>query len=231
MRRRSPIWNRSAYEPRSDDRPAPHRGFACPVRYAGRLYRGGQGRQLPHAGRLDGGAGRRIRLPQRRDRARQDPLCRPARRRYIRRPRPAAGRRSRDAGDPRRPDFDHLSGADEFAVAGAHDRRPGRRGVAPAPDPDRGGGERADHRHAAPGRLSRSGAGLAQLSFRAVRGPAAAGDDRDGAGVPAGAVDRRRADHRARRDDSSADPEVDRRIAARARHGRAADHPRSRRRR
>src|SRR5436190_642774 len=64
MRRRSPIWNRSAYEPRSDDRPAPHRGFACPVRYAGRLYRGGQGRQLPHAGRLDGGAGRRIRLRQ-----------------------------------------------------------------------------------------------------------------------------------------------------------------------
>ena len=43
-----------------------------------------------------------------------------------------AGRRAADAGDPRRPHLDHLSGADEFAVAAAHDRRPGQRGAAAA---------------------------------------------------------------------------------------------------
>ena len=57
---------------------------------------------------------------------------------------PVAGRRAGDAGDPRRPHLDHLSGADELAVAAAHDRRPGRRGVAAAPQRDGGRGTRAD---------------------------------------------------------------------------------------
>ncbi len=92
-------------------------------------------------------------------------------------------------------------------------------------------GQGTDHRHAAARRVSRCGARLAQLSVRAVRRVAAARDDRDGAGVPPGPADRRRADHRARRDDPGADPQADQRIAARARHGGAADHPRSRRRR
>ncbi len=62
---------------------------------------------------------------------------------------------------------------------------------------------------AAPGRLSRPGAGVAQLPVRAVGRVAAARDDRDGAGLPPGAADRRRADDRARRDDPGADPEAD----------------------
>ena len=35
--------------------------------------------------------------------------------------------------DPRRPHLDHLPGADDLALAAAHDRRPDRRGAAPAP--------------------------------------------------------------------------------------------------
>ncbi len=52
------------------------------------------------------------------------------------RSRAVAGRRIGDAGDPRRPHLDHLPGADELAVAAAHDRRPGRRGAAAAPQRD-----------------------------------------------------------------------------------------------
>ena len=37
-----------------------------------------------------------------------------------------------DAGDPRRAHLDHLSGADDLAVAAAHGRQPGRRGAAAA---------------------------------------------------------------------------------------------------
>ena len=55
---------------------------------------------------------------------------------------------------------------------------------------------------------------LAHLSVRAVGRPAPARDDRDGAGLPAGAADRRRADHRARRHDPGADPEADRDLQA-----------------
>ncbi len=72
---------------------------------------------------------------------------------------------------------------------------------------------------------------LQKLSVRIVGRSAAARDDRDGAGLPPGAADRRRADDGARRDDPGANPEARARIAARTRHGGAADHPRSRRRR
>src|SRR3712207_6867959 len=50
----------------------------------------------------------------------------------------------------------------------------------------------------AAGRVQGPGAGAQDLPVRAVRRPAAAGDDRDGAGLPPGAADRRRADDRAR---------------------------------
>ena len=131
------------------------------------------------------------------------------------------GRRAGDAVDSRRPHLDHLPGADEFAVAAAHGRRPGRRGAAAAPQGDCGRGERTDDRDAAPRRVSGRRARLAKLSVRAVGRVAAARDDRDGAGLPPGPRDRRRADDRARRDDPGADPEADRRVAAGTRHGRA----------
>ncbi len=52
-------------------------------------------------------------------------------------------------------------------------------------------GQAAGDRHAAAGRLSRSRPRLQDLSVRAVRGPAPARDDRDGADLPADAADRR----------------------------------------
>ena len=70
-----------------------------------------------------------------------------------------------------------------------------------------------------------------ELSVRAVRRPAPAGDDRDGARLPAVAADRRRADDGARRDDPGADPRPREGAAGRARHGGAHHHPRPRRRR
>ena len=47
---------------------------------------------------------------------------------------PSSTRTARDARHPRRPHLDHLPGADDLAVAAAHDRRPDRRGAAPAPE-------------------------------------------------------------------------------------------------
>ena len=58
---------------------------------------------------------------------------------------------------------------------------------------------------------------------------AAARDDRDGAGVPAGGADRRRADDGARRDDPGADPRAADAAAARAGHGGHPHHARPRR--
>jgi ABC-type glutathione transport system ATPase component len=71
-------------------------------------------------------------------------------------------------------------------------------------------------------RLVRIPAGISAPAFRRH---AAARDDRDGAGVPAGAVDRGRADHRARRHDPGADPGADRRFAKDPRHRIDPDHP------
>ena len=58
---------------------------------------------------------------------RRGPVRRPAARRQGRRHRATAGRQRGDAGDPRRPHLDHLPGADDLAVAAAHDRQSGRR--------------------------------------------------------------------------------------------------------
>ena len=55
---------------------------------------------------------------------------------------------------------------------------------------------------------------LGYVPAPALRRPAPARDDRDGAGLLAEAADRRRADDRARRDDPGADPRPDRRRCA-----------------
>ena len=82
----------------------------------------------------------------------------------------------------------------------------------------------AGGRHPRPGRRGSS------VPAPAERRDAPAGDDRDRAGGGAGAADRRRADHRARRDGAGPDPRGARPAARRARHGGAAHHPRPRRR-
>ena len=79
--------------------------------------------------------------------------------------------------------------------------------------------------HRAPARA------LSRLSVRAVRRHVPARRDRAGAGLPAAAADRRRADHRPRRDHAEDRDGPDRRADARARHVDHPDHPRSRPRR
>ena len=76
------------------------------------------------------------------------------------------------------------------------------------------------HRHSRPGQEGRC------LPAPAVRRPAAARDDRDGARVPAQAPDCRRADDGAGRDDPGADPGAARRPAARVRDGDPVHHAR-----
>ena len=143
--------------------------------------------------------------------------------------RQARPRQAADARHPRRRHLHHLPGADDLAVGAAHGGRPDRRGGRAAwrrpaqrhplpgrPDQRSGPALRpqavaardrgADARHAAHGGLPRSQAGAAHLSVRAVGRPAPARHDRHGAGLPAGAADRRRADHRARRHHPGPDP-------------------------
>ena len=79
-------------------------------------------------------------------------------------------------------------------------------------------GRRAHHR---------SGVPAAHVPPRTVRRHAPAGDDRHRAALPAGAADRRRADHRAGRDGAGPDPGPDGGAAREVRHRHPADHPRS----
>ncbi len=131
--------------------------------------------------------------------------------------------------DSRAAHLDDLPGADAVALAAAHRRRPGERGAVPASPGSEGRGHAADGGDAAARRLSRSGAGAQDVPVRALRRLEAAGDDRDGADLPAVAVDRRRADDGARCHDPGADPRASEGPAANARHGGADHHPRSRR--
>ena len=196
---------------------------------------------------LDGGAGRRIRLRQvghrqaimgilpktARITSGEILFSAPGSTQAAGRHHAARARRRGDPRDPRPPHLDHLPGADDLAVAAAHDRRPGRaRRCSCTARSAHAEGMRADRGDAARwSAFPNPARALRHLSVRAVRRPAPARDDRDGAGLPAGAADRRRADHGARRDDPGADPEADQGAAGRARHGGAADHPRPRRRR
>ena len=85
---------------------------------------------------------------------------------------------------------------------------------------------RIDHGRAVPERrhLDARRAG-GRLCLAALGWSAAAGDDRHGAVVPAPAPDRRRAHHRARRDDAGADPEPAARPAAPASRPRSSSSP------
>ena len=182
----------------------------------------------------DGRAGRRVRLRQVGDRAVGDEA--PAvsvressvRQHPLRRPGPAQAHRARDPPGSRQPHLDHLPGADDVAQSAAHDREADRRDVAAASGADRGGGARAHARAAHPGRHSRAGDAAGELSASALRRPAPARDDRDGARQRARPPDRRRADHRARRHRAGADPRAAQGSAEAARHGDAVHHPRPR---
>ena len=134
----------------------------------------------------------------------------------ARRAAPAA--RARHRGD--------LPGADDGAEPDLHGGRSDR-GVAGAAyaAARRGRLERGGERDAQ-GRHRRPGAPGAQLPAPALRRPAPARDDRDGARLQPEAADRRRADDRARRDDPPADPRAARAAARRGRHGAPPDHAR-----
>ena len=119
--------------------------------------------------------------------------------------------RARDARHPRRGDRHDLPGADDRAEPALHGRQPDRRGARAARGAASERGACACDRTAGEDRHSRSGAPRRFLSAPAVGRAAPARDDRDGAGVPAAAADRRRADDRARRHDPGADPRAARR--------------------
>ena len=120
---------------------------------------------------------------------------------------PGAARscRARDAPGARQRHHHDLPGADDLAQPAAHDREADRRDAAAASGHDRAGGARAHARAADPGRHPRSGDAARELSAPALRRPAPARDDRDGARQRARPADRRRADHRARRHRAGAD--------------------------
>ena len=96
---------------------------------------------------------------------------------------------------------------------------------------DRREREEAQRRTARRGRHSRARAAAGAISASAFRRHAPAGRDRDRAVLRAEAADRRRADHRARRDHPGANPRSAGARAAPPAHGDDPDHPRSRRRR
>ena len=167
---------------------------------------------------LDGTAGR-DRRHRRRERLRQvadravDPRSAAAARLPAHRRNPVRGPRSRASSAnaqmrqrPRPPDRHDLPGADERARSGVHGRRPDRRNRAHAFPVSRASEacERAVEALAAVGIASpRNCAAMYPMSLVGRHAPAR--DDRDGAGVRAAPPDRRRADHRARRDHPGAD--------------------------
>ena len=93
------------------------------------------------------------------------------------------------------------------------------------------GGHREGHRNPRPGAHRAAARALSRLSVRAVRRHVPARRHRAGAGLPAAAADRRRADHRPRRHHAEDGDGADRRADARARHVDDPDHARSRPRR
>ena len=103
---------------------------------------------------------------------------------------------------------------------------PDRRDADAASRAEQADARRARARAAASGAAAGGRGAPRRLSASALRRPAPARDDRDGARQRAGSADRRRADHRARRHHPGADPELAAGPAAPPRHGDAADHPR-----
>ena len=195
-------------EVRGLEDPLPHRPRPVPRRRRHRLHR----RPRPHRR-----PGRRIRLRQERDLALDHgpgARARPARSR----PRPMLfdgrdllrplGRRAPPAA--RRQDVDDLPGADDLAQPGPHHRRPDRRGASwPTPRSRRRRRRTRAIEMLELVRIPSAARAPRRLSAPAVRRHAPARDDRHGAGLRAGAADRRRADHRARRHHPGADPRAD----------------------
>ena len=196
----------------------------------GRHPRGAQ-RVVRHRQGRDRGAGGRVRLGQDRDGA-VDPQAPPLPLRLAPvRQDPVQRRESVGPVDQRAPpgqgqqDFDDLPGADDLAQPVAHHRAAGRRSAEDPPRHVGQGGARAGARSPGEGRHRRSQRPAPVLSASAVRRPAAAGDDRHGARQRARPVDRRRADHRARRHHPGANPRPAAQAQGRVQHGDAADHP------
>ena len=121
--------------------------------------------------------------------------------------RPCLLQHARDARDPRQAHRHDLPGADERARSGVHGRPPDRRDAAhPHRAISKDEARAKTHRHAAARRHRLARAAHRRLSASAVRRHAPAGDDRRRPDLRAAAADRRRADHRARRDRAGADP-------------------------
>ena len=195
------------------------RGFADAFLYRRRHRAGGRRGLLHGARRRDAGRRRRVRLRQERHGA-VDPAARgrpagPHRRRRdpLRRRQSAGAERRRDGGHSRQRDLDDLPGADDLAEPADDDRPPDQRSRRAAPGRVAPRGDGPGDRGAAPRPHPGAGAPRARLPAPAFGRHAAARDDRDGAVVQPEAADRRRADHRARRDDPGADPRSDARIA------------------
>src|SRR6266568_5905894 len=205
---------------------------------AGQRHRPRRGRRLLR-GLSRGDARHRRRIGMRKDRHLalhpppdpRAPRPHPARQLHrVRGAEPPDARSQGAARDPRQPDRDGVSGADDVPEPGVHRGRPDRRGGGRAPGALPQGRAPAGHRHApARGHPRPRGAG-GRLPAPAQRGDAPAGDDRHGAHLPPEAPHRRRADHGARRHDPGADPRAPRPPAGGPRHGGHADHPRPRRR-
>jgi hypothetical protein len=229
---------RSTRERPSDEGNAPpHAGRADPVgpwpldrlRAGRRADRGRARRRFRPLRRRDAGDRRRERLGQvghgALDRAASARQRRHQRIGALPRHRDDGRRRANPAPRARQRHQLHLPGADDLAEPVAHHRPPARREPRAAPGPRRQQGERAHPRTARPGRHPRPRDPPRRLSPPALGRPAPARDDRDGARQQSRRADRRRADHRARRDDPGADPRPARRFAAPARHGDAVHHP------
>src|ERR1051325_3372934 len=223
---------------RRDRAPAPRARPQDVFRHrAGQRHRPRRGRRLLR-GPSRGDARHRRRIGMRKDRhlalhPPPDPRApgpHPARQLHrVRGAKPADARSQGAARDPRQPDRDGLSGADDVPEPSIHCGRPDRRGGDRAPGALPQGGPPAGHRHA-PARWHPRPCGAGgPLPAPAQRRDAPAGDDRHGAHLPPEAPHRRRADDGARRHDPGANPRAARPPAGGPRDGRHADHPRPRR--
>ena len=123
-------------------------------------------------------------------------------------------------------DHHDLPGPADLADAAHDDRRADHRDPAHPPARAAGRSRTAQHRNPRTGAHSRSAPAHEAISARTFRRHAPARDDRHGDGVRAGPSDRRRADHRARRDRAGADPRHHARPAEGAENRHRHDQPR-----
>ena len=120
--------------------------------------------------------------------------------------RPPHGQRGGDAQAPRPRGRDDLPGPAVRDAPVLHGRQPDHRGLPGAQRRLQEGRARPRHRDARPGRDPAAGPPHRRLPAPVLRRHAPARDDRDGPDQRPGAADRRRADHRPRRDRAGADP-------------------------